>query len=214
MPHTTTPPRHPHHRPAAHTHPRRIALHALPLLAAFIGLMLISCGPSKNTDAQAVIHLPVPHQRGLAENPRRILLGMRSVGEDWICFRSTPEAGDEWIIDRAHVKATVKRVRHDEAGKPTTETDSYLSGHRYKDEEGIEADEELRVTCDWTTGILSIAYLGSDPAVQKAIAKLPPFAPDHRVQYMDWVAQIVKKWSTPQLPFLAPPTATPPAPSR
>lgn len=197
MPHTTTSSRHRHHRPAVHTHPRRIALHALPRLAALIGLslMLIACGPSKNTDAQDLIHLPVPHQRGLAENPRRILLGMRSIGEDWICFRSTPEAGDEWLIERAHDKAAVKRVRHDEAGKPTTETDSYLSGRRYKNEEGIEGDEEFRVTCDWTTGTLAIAYLGSDPAVQKAIAKLPPFAPQHRLQYMDLVAQIVKKWN-------------------
>ena len=176
--------------------------------------MLISCGPAKNTGAQDLIHLPVPHQRGLAENPRRILLGMRSIGEDWICFRSTPEAGDEWLIDRAHTIAAVKRVRHDEAGKPTTETDSYLSGHRYKDQEGTEADEELRFTCDWTTGTLSIAYLGGDPAIKKSIAALPPFTPQHRVQYVDTVDHIVKKWSASQLPFLAPPTAAPPAPSR
>lgn len=194
MPHTPTHPRHPHDRPATLPPPRRIAHHALPLLTAIMSLMLIACGPSKNTDAQALIHLPVPHQRGLAENPRRILLGMRSVGEDWICFRSTPEAGDEWLIDRAHDKAAVKRVRHDEAGKPTTETDSYLSGHRYKDEEGIEADEELRVTCDWTTGTLAIAYLGSDPTIKKSLAKLPPFAPQHRLQYVDFVTKIVQKW--------------------
>lgn len=156
--------------------------------------MLISCGPAKNTGAQDLIHLPVPHQRGLAENPRRILLGMRSIGEDWICFRSTPTAGDEWLIDRAHAIAAVKRVRHDEAGKPTTETDSYLSGHRYKDDEGNEGDEELRVTCDWTTGTLAIAYLGSDPAVKNSLAKLPPFAPQHRVQYVDLVTQIAHKW--------------------
>lgn len=195
MPHTPTHPRHPHHLPATHTPLRRIFLHALPLLTALIGLMLISCGPSRNTEAQALIHLPVPHQRGLAENPRRILLGMRSIGEDWTCFRSTPDAGDEWLIDRAHDKAAVKRVRHDEAGKPTTETDSYLSGHRYKDEEGIEGDEELRVTCDWNTGTLAIAYLGSDPDVKKSLAKLPPFAPEHRLQYMDLVTKIAKKWT-------------------
>jgi hypothetical protein len=195
MPHTPTHPRHRHHQPATHTQPRRIVLHALPLLAALLGLMLISCGPSRNTDEQARIHLPVPHQRGLAENPRRILLGMRSISEDWTCFRSTPDAGDEWLIDRAHDKAAVKRVRHDEAGKPTTETDSYLSGHRYKDEEGSEGDEELRVTCNWTTGTLSIAYLGSDPDVKKSIAKLPAFAPEHRLQYMDLVTKIVKKWT-------------------
>lgn len=179
-----------------HPHTRRIALHALPLLAVLLGLslMLIACGPSNNADGQALTHLEAPHKRGLAENPRRILLGMRSVGEDWICFRSTTTAGDEWLIDRAHDKAAVKRVRHDEAGKPTTETDSYLSGHRYKDEEGTEGDEELRVTCDWTTGTLAIAYLGSDPAIKKSLAALPPFAPQHRVQYVEFVSKITQKW--------------------
>lgn len=199
MPHTPVHPRqrHRHHRPVARTRAlsRRIVLHALPWLAAFIGLMLSACDPSKNTDAQAFIHLPAPHHRGLAENPRRILLGMRSIGEDWICFRSTPEAGDEWIIDRARDTAAVKRVRHDEAGRPTTETDVYLSGRRYTDDEGIEGAEELRVTCDWTTGALAIAYLGSDPAIQKSIAKLPPFAPQHRVQYVDLVTQIGHRWN-------------------
>jgi hypothetical protein len=176
---------------------RRITPPAVPvthLLVALIGLLLISCGPSKDSDAQAFIHQPAPHHRALAENPRRILLGMRTVGDDWICFRSSPTSGDEWIIDRAHDQAAVKRVRRDAAGKPTTETDSYLSGHRYKNEEGIEGDEELRVTCDWTTGTLDLAYLGSDPAVKKSIANLPPFAPPHRQQYMDLVTQIVKKW--------------------
>lgn len=187
MPHTPVHPRHRHHR--------SIPLHALPLLGALFGLMLSACRPSQNTDAQAFIHLPAPHQRGLAENPRRILLGMRSIGEDWICFRSTPQAGDEWLIDRAHDQAAVKRVRHDEAGKPTTETDVYLSGRRYKDEEGIEGDEELRVTCDWSTGTLDIVYLGSDPTVKKSIAKLPPFAPQHRVQYVELVTQIAHKWT-------------------
>ncbi len=180
-------------------HSSRITWHlapALRLLAFVTGLLLISCGPSsKNADAQDFIHLPAPHHRALAENPRRILLGMRSVGEDWVCFRSTAIAGDEWIIDRGHDKASVKRVRRDEAGKPTTETDVYLSSHRYTDAEGNEGDEELRVTCDWTTGTLDLAYLGSDPAVKKSIANLPPFAPPHRQQYVDLVAEIDKNWA-------------------
>lgn len=168
---------------------------ALRLLAFLTSLLLISCGPSsKDADAQDYIHLPAPHHRALAENPRRILLGMRSVGEDWICFRSTPEAGDEWIIDRAHDKAAIKRVRRDEASKPSTETDVYLSRHRYIDAEGNESAEELRVTCDWTTGTLDLAYLGSDPAVKKSIANLPPFAPQHRQQYVDLVTKITQKW--------------------
>ena len=169
---------------------------ALRLLAFVTGLLLISCGPSsKNADGQDFIHHPAPHHRALAENPKRILLGMRSVGEDWICFRSTPTAGDEWIADRAHDKAAVKRVRRDEAGKPSTETDVYLSVHRYVDEEGSEGDEELRVTCDWATGTLDLAYLGSDPAVKKSIAKLPPFAPPHRQQYLAIVSEITQKWN-------------------
>ncbi len=124
---------------------------------------------------------------------------MRAVGADWICIRSTPAAGDEWLINAAHDKAAVKRVRHDEAGKPTAETDVYLSGRRYKNEEGSEADEELRVSCDWTTGTLGLAYLGADPAIKKSLADLPPFTPKQRGQYVDVVDGITKKWAAASL---------------
>jgi hypothetical protein len=159
------------------------------------GLLLLSCGRSStNSDGEAFVHLTTPHARGLAENPKRLLLGMRAVGEKWICFRSTTTGGDEWIIDRAKDKVAVKRVRHDEAGKPTTETDVYLSGRRYVDAEGNEGAEELRVGCDWSTGVLDIVYLGDDRALKKSLEKLPPFDAQHRLAYVGRVEEIVKKW--------------------
>ena len=160
-----------------------------------VGLMLIACGRSStNADGVALEHLTAPHARGLAENPKRLLLGMRAVGEKWICLRSTVSGGDEWIIDRAKDKAAVKRVRHNEAGKPSTETDVYLSGRRYVDEEGNQAAEELRVSCDWSTGVLDIVYLGDDRALKKNLAELPPFDAKHRLAYVERVEEIVKKW--------------------
>ena len=160
-----------------------------------VGVMLISCGRSStNADGEAFVHLEGPHARGLAENPKRLLLGMRAVGPKWICFRSTAVGGDEWIIDRAKDKAAVKRVRHNEAGKPSTETDVYLSGRRYLDDEGNEGAEELRVSCDWSTGVLDIVYLGDDRALKKSLAELPPFDAKHRLAYVGRVEEIVKKW--------------------
>ncbi len=159
------------------------------------GLLLLSCGRSStSSDGEAFVQLTAPHARGLAENPKRLLLGMRPVGEHWICFRSTASGGDEWIIDRAKDKVAVKRVRHNEAGKPTLETDVYLSGHQYVNEEGNQAAEELRVSCDWSTGVLDIVYLGDDRALKKSLEKLPPFDPKHRLAYVGRVEEIVKKW--------------------
>jgi hypothetical protein len=163
----------------------------LSVIATLIAFLMSACDPS---GGGALPHLDGPHKRGLAENPKRTLMGMRPIGGHWICFRSTSIGGDEWISDRAHDKAAVKCVRRDEGSVPVSETDYYRSGRRYLTEEGSEADEELRVSCDWTTGEISIAYLGDERGIEKPIKLLPAFSPQTKAAYLDLVASVVAKW--------------------
>jgi hypothetical protein len=172
--------------------------HLNSLLQACWLLWLAACDPpatSRPYPNPKLTQHKQQHKRGLAENPQRVLLGMRPIGEKWFCFRCT-DAGDEWIIDPVHDQAAVKMVRRDSDGNPLLERDQYCSGRRYIDLEGDESIEEFRVECDWKTGVISIAYLGDDSVLEKAIANLPPFSSQTRTAYLDLVASVEKKWKT------------------
>lgn len=163
------------------------------LLSTLISTALIllpGCDPSSNP---APLQHEAQHKRGLAENPRRILLGMRPIDPSWICFRCVGNR-DEWLSDPAHDIAAVKRVDRDAEGLPLVEVDTYLSGKKYTNTEGNVSDEELRVQCDWRTGVITLTYLGGDATVQKSIAQLPPFTPQTRITCTDLVTSITQKW--------------------
>ena len=151
-------------------------------------LVFAGCGPS------ALPHFAGPHKQGLSENPQRLKLGMRAIGSTWICFRSTEIAGDEWIIDASKDIAAVKNVRRDQEGNAMRETDVYISGKKYLSEDGGDSHEELRVSCDWSSEVIELAYLGDDPNIRKWVEKLPPFSSATKAQYVDLVRRIALLW--------------------
>lgn len=168
-------------------------------LLGLAGLLFLmpACDPSAG---QAFMQHEKEHQRGLAENPQRIALGMRPIDEKWICFRCTAIAGDEWISDSAKEAAAIKNVKRDAEAKAVSEIDVYWSGRQFTNVEGDPAPEELRVACDWKTGQISITYMGDDKALEKAIANLPPFSDATRPAYVDLVTSTAKKWEAGKLP--------------
>ena len=55
------------------------------------------------------------YRRGLAENPIRAKIGMRTIEPSWICFRSE-QGQDDWYVDPKKDTAAVKVVQHDTEG--------------------------------------------------------------------------------------------------
>lgn len=162
----------------------------LTYITGLIVLFLQACAPPSRP---VFPNLKVQHERGLAENPQRISLGMRPIDAKWTCFRSTG-AGDEWIIDPVNDNVAAKVVIRNSEKKAQTEIDTYVSGRKFKenDDEG-ELDEEFKVSCSWSSGVITLIYIGADDSIEKSVARLPAFSPDTKQLYLDLVKEITTK---------------------
>jgi hypothetical protein len=138
------------HRPV---HRLRV-LHVIGLCGVLYGCS--GCKPGFSNTESA-------YRRGLAENPTRAKIGMRTIEPSWVCFRSI-DGQDEWLIDAKKDIAARKVVKHDARGSLLSETDSYLSG-RVVIMDDNKFPEEIKLHCDYLSGRLRLIYLGDDKEI-------------------------------------------------
>jgi hypothetical protein len=136
------------------------------LAAITIRLILLVAAGLSTSNAQRIQHNEDAHVRALAENTQRTRIGLRPVGKDWICFRSS-HGKDEWIANEAD-KAAVKVVRRDARGQLLSEEDRYLSGKWATVDEAV-LEEELVLTYDYASKQMEVSYIGSNPEIKREL---------------------------------------------
>ena len=132
-------------------------------------------------------NLKSAYRRGLAENPVRLKIGMRPIEPAWKCFRSI-NGKDEWLSNPNDTTAA-KVVKHGKNGTPLWETDSYANGRTFTTVDGEHA-EEIKLHCDYSSGQLSLAYLGDDKEIRAWVEE----AGTNNPACLTVIAQVRAKW--------------------
>lgn len=156
----------------------------LPNVIALCGVMLwfSGCKPSFSNVESA-------YRRGLAENPTREKIGMRTIEPSWVCFRSI-DGQDEWLVDAKKDTAAAKIVKHDSSGALVWETDSYLSG-RIVTRDDNKFQEEIKLHCDYSSVQLRLLYLGDDREINSWIED----AGTNNTACLAVLKRVTAKWS-------------------
>lgn len=100
--------------------------------------------------------------RAESANPLRSRVGLRQIGQTWICFRSN-HGKDEWLIN-PNDRSADKCVQYDLQGKLLWENDSYFSGHSIWID-GQTVQEQILIHYDYIRKNVEIWYIGNDPTV-------------------------------------------------